>query len=228
MAEPSSLAHLLAWPKKLEDFSFGRIVWNPEHWDLETFEQLLEPYRSSLKNISIGHLPTGGQKTINFTSFNELSTLTLTRTQLDCTPEVANATLLAPKLHTFTLDFGRYDTRSEEWANFGQEQVEWLLKFAELAAAQKSALKTIAIVFNPDEWSAPSSREGFEAVGYPWDRMDDLRVKMRPLGIDFKYSPMPIYTKEEVKSKIEQYVAYLESLNRQDVIDFEGRMDDSP
>jgi hypothetical protein len=211
MAEPSTLAYLLVWPKKIENLSFGRILWNTEHWDLETFEQLLEPYRSSLKNISIGHLLTGGGKTINLTSFTELSTLTLTRTQLDCTPEVASSTLLAPKLHAFTLDFGHYGTRGQEWANFGQEQVEWFLKFAELAAAQKSALKTIAIVFNPAEWSAPSSREGFEAVGYPWDRMDDLKAKLRPLGIDFKYSPMPTYTKEEVKSKIEKYVAFSES-----------------
>jgi hypothetical protein len=189
MEEPGALAHLLAWTKNLEHFTFSRIHWNRAHWDLGTFESLLAPYRSSLKSVSINSLTSGGQKTIDVSSFTELYTLTLSHWQLECTPELASSMLLAPKLHTFIWDFGAYDQHSESWSDFGQVQVDWILKFAELAAAKKSMLKTIEIMFIPHPGSAPSTREEHEAVGNPWDRMAALVPAMRLLGIKLRYRP---------------------------------------
>lgn len=77
---------------------------------------------------------------------------------------MAAATLLAPRLHTFIWDFTIIDQHSESWTDIGDGQKEWLLKFAEIAAARKSALRKIEIVFCPDEWSGPRTREELAAL----------------------------------------------------------------
>jgi hypothetical protein len=78
------------------------------------------------------------------------------------------------------------------------------MSFAKIASVQKSALKEIVICFQPDEWFAPSSREEYEAVGYPWDRMDQLALALKPLGISLSCTPDPPLTKVEVEKKIEE------------------------
>jgi hypothetical protein len=223
MEDPAALAHLLAWPKLIQHFTFRRIHFNRAHWDLDIMQSLLSPYKSTLKTIAIGSLSGRAAGSINVSSFHELITLNLSRWQLDCTPEIACATLLAPKLHTFVWDFGIYDQHSEGWGHFAQPQADWILKFAQLAAARKSTLRIIEILFTPDQWSAPSTREQYEAVGYPWDRMDDLKISMKPLRIELKYSPGPSHTKEEVEKRIEEIEA--EEAKKANVADIRRMLD---
>jgi hypothetical protein len=203
MEQPAALAHLLAWPRNLEHFTFDRMYWNESTWDFGTFETLLKPYRSTLKSISIGYL-TGGQQTIDFSCFTELSTLSLSRWQLYCTPEVASSTLLAPKLHTFIWDFGIYDQHTESLSDFAQAQVDWILKFAELAAGKGSCLRNIKIVFNPDPWNEPSTRLESEERRHPWNLMDDLNATLKLLGIELTYSPIPFSCLEEIEETDEE------------------------
>jgi hypothetical protein len=190
MEGPTALAHLLAWSKNLENFEFQRIYSNRFHWDFATFETVLAPYRDTLKHITIGYL-SGGTKTIDFSGFTELLTLNLSRWQLDCSPETASSTLLAPKLHTFTWDFGIYDQHSESVTDFAEPQADWILALANLAAARKASLKTIEIEFNPES-SYSQTAEQHEALKRPWDLMNGLSIKMRPLGIELKYKPIPL------------------------------------
>jgi hypothetical protein len=203
---PSDLAILLAWSETLEHFTFKRIYSNDAHWELSMFETLLAPHRSVLKSVSIGCL-TSSAGPIKVTTFPELNAIELSRWGWYCSPEHAVSTLLAPKLEKFTWDFGIYDQHSESWNDFRQYQVDWLLSFANLASVQKSALKEIVIHFQPDEWSAPRSREDFEAVGYPWDRMVQLALTLKPLGIALSYTPGPSHTRMEVEKTIEEMEA---------------------
>jgi hypothetical protein len=200
---PARLAILLAWPKHLEHFTFGNTYSNHGHWELSMFESLLAPHRFSLKSITIGSSPIGRGR-INVTGFPELTSLELSHWGWHCSPEQAILTILAPKLKEFTWNFDSYDSHIKSWYHFAQPQVDWVLTFAKLASAQRSALKEFVIRFQQDEWAAPHSREEYEAVRYPWDRMDQLALALEPLGIILSYTPAPSHTRMKVEKRIEE------------------------
>jgi hypothetical protein len=200
---PSDLAILLAWPKTLEHFTFENPDSSCTRWELSMVESLLAPHRSTLKSICIGPL-TGDAGCINVTAFPELKALELSRLQWECSPEQACSTILAPKLENFTWNFEMYDRDSEQWANFDQPEVDWLLSFAKLASTQKSALKEIVIRYDGDQPSTPSSREVYEATEYPWDHMEQLKLMLKPLGIAFSCVPDLLYAKMDVERRLEE------------------------
>ena len=114
---------------------------------------------------------------------------------------MAATTLLAPRLHTFIWNFISSDGHSESWDDFGVGQKEWLLKFAEIAAARKSALRKIEIAFRPDEWTGPTTREQLAAlVSSPWDLMADARAKIKLLGIELEWNEF--WSREECLRRI--------------------------
>jgi hypothetical protein len=75
-------------------------------------------------------------------------------------------------LHTFIWDFRVIDQQSESWEDFGVVQKEWLLKFCALGRERSSALKRIEILFSPDEWAGPKTKEELEGIVSPWELMD--------------------------------------------------------
>ena len=200
---PAALESLLAWPEILEHFVFERIYYTEHHWSFGTFESILKRHQSTLKTLCIGQL-FGRTTCINVTPFSNLEELNLSRWALDCTPDIAVSMLLGPKLKTFIWDFGIYDQHSESWSDFSQREQEWILEFARLTAARKSALKKIKIRFEPDEWSTPNTPGSYESVGFPWDRMDAVDVLIRPLGMILEYFPPPALSKFEVEQRIKE------------------------
>lgn len=170
-------------------------------------QSLLSPYRSSLKTIEIGDLDGGYVGMMDLTLFRELTVLNLYCDLLDnLSSDNACATLLAPKLHTFILDITSYDNvyRRTGWEGFHEPQARWILEFAQLAAARTSALRTIKIIFDPDESMGPCNRDEYELSGYPWDRMDDVKIKLMPLGIDLTYEPEPTQTKDDFEKSLQK------------------------
>jgi hypothetical protein len=109
-----------------------------------------------------------------------------------------------PKLHTFIWDYHHItgDSLSERWQEFGQPEKGWNIKFGQLAAAQKSALRHIKIIFTPLRWSAPLTRQELTDWAYPWDLMDEAAEKLRPLGIDLSYNKKPKEEADEIVRKI--------------------------
>jgi hypothetical protein len=187
-------------PRALEHFTFGKIHSNPVRWRLEMFQSLLAPHQATLKSIEIGTLGLG-YTPMNFLSFPKLEVLNLSQWVYRETPEVATASLLAPKLHTFIWNFTIIEPHSEPWTDIGEEQKKWLLKFAELAKESKSGLRKIRIVFHPDEHGGPRTREELAVCVTPWDLMDEARDKIRTWGIELDYDKP--WTREECLRRIE-------------------------
>lgn len=187
-------------PKALEHFRLRGGCSGQASWDLSLFPGLLYDHQTSLKSIEIGELGRG-DKYINLLDFPNLETLKLSRYVFDLTPEAACATFLAPKLHTFIWDFTVLDQSSESWTDFGQKQKEWISKFAELAIAQKSMLRKIEIIFTPDQWSRPKTREQLRDWGWPWDLMDEVRDAIKP---DIQLSYNKCWEKQEILGRIEE------------------------
>jgi hypothetical protein len=197
---PEALQSLLNLPKALQHFEFGKVHSTPSTWwNLGHFQRLLHGHRESLRSIEIGAL---GREMININllDFTKLETLNLSRWVFDFTPEIACATLLAPKLRTFIWDFTIEDQHSESWTSFGQEQRDWITTFAKLAVAQKSALRQIKIVFNPDEGSGPRTRDQLKDHPWPWDFMDQARDAMYP---DVKLSYNNLWDRQHFIDRIE-------------------------
>ncbi|KAF8864566.1 hypothetical protein BDZ45DRAFT_15160 [Acephala macrosclerotiorum] len=197
---PETLRNFLKLPKALEHFRFGGGYSDQASWDLSLFQGLLHDHRTSLKSIKIGALGRE-KKDINLLDFPNLETLKLSRFVFNLTPEAVCATLLGPKLHTFIWDFTVLDQSSESWTDFGQKQRDWILKFAELAIAQKSALQKIEIVFTPDQWSSPETRQQLRDWGWPWDLMDEVRDAIKP-DIELTYNKC--WEKQDILGRIEE------------------------
>jgi hypothetical protein len=157
--------------------------------DYPMFESWLLIHSETLRHIKIGYLSRrGSDRLFNATCFPNLEFLQLSRWQMPPSltfkfrPE--DVIVLGPKLRTFSWDFSVYDQHSESWLDFGENEVEWLRQLAEAAVASKAALQTIRIHFTPDfPWNTT------EEMGYPWDRMDDLREQtMKPIGLELSYN----------------------------------------
>jgi hypothetical protein len=198
--KPEALQNLLKLPRALEHFTFGKIHSNPVRWRLDMFQWLLADHQTTLRNIEIGSLGLG-YTPINFLEFPNLEILNLSHWVYKETPEVAAASILAPRLHTFIWDFRIIDQHSESWTDFGEEQKKWLLRFAELAIARKSALRKIKIMFYPDEFDGPRTREELAICVTPWDLMDEVKDKIKPLGIELEYNQC--WTREECLQRLE-------------------------
>jgi hypothetical protein len=182
-----------------------------------SFFQCLHDHRDSLKSIEIEALG-GDMGTISFLDFTNLETLNLSRWAFNISPEVARSTLLAPKLHTFIWHFTIRGWQNDSWRDFGQEQKNWIVKFAELATEEKSALRKIKIVFNPEtpgEWFGPGTREELRdwvcKWDCPWDLMDEARDAIRLRGISLSYNRL--WTRQECLQRMEERLRKHEATN---------------
>lgn len=172
--------------------------------DLPMFTTWLYPHRETLRSIYIGYLSGDSIGALfNASAFPELETLTLSRWQighynrttglpeLTYAPDTADQ-LLAPNLHTFTLDFSLFGQHDELFTDFMDPEEQWVRAFARDALARNSKLRTIKIHFTPIDHFASGMQEG----GYPWDRMDKLRDEFSPHGLVIEYNE-PTVTKKE-------------------------------
>lgn len=167
------------------------------------FTTWLYPHRETLRSIYIGYLSGDSIGALfNASAFPELETLTLSRWQigpyngrglpeLTYAPDTA-AQLLAPNLHTFTLDFSLVDECEEVFTDFMDPEEQWVRAFARDALACNSKLRTIKTHFTPIDYFVG----GTQAPGYPWDRMDRLRDEFSPHGLVIEYNE-PLLTREE-------------------------------
>ena len=154
--------------------------------DYQMFESWLLIHKETLKDIRIGSLSRrGSNRLFNATLFPNLEFLQLSRWQmlLPVQFNADDANVLGPSLKTFCWDFNVYDQHSECWTDFGEPEASWISQLAETAIARKTALKTIKIQFSPGYW------ETTEDMGYPWDRMHNVRDQvLRPNGMDLVYN----------------------------------------
>lgn len=194
---------LIQWPRALTHFDFGHYYYNPFYMDLPMLAAWLHPHRETLRSLNIGYLSREGVGLLfNASAFPKLETLTLSRWQIEHRkrrglPELTYAPdsadyLLAPNLHTFTLDFSVYDQHSEDFTDFTDPEENWLRSLARDAVGRNAKLRTIKIDFAPNHYLA----HGVPAGGYPWERMDRLRDEFRPHGLVVEYNQPPL-TKEE-------------------------------
>jgi hypothetical protein len=141
---------------------------------------------------------------IDLSSYISLEEFWVSKYGFAASPEEAASVFLAPKLRKFTWDFGIRDQHSESWSHFGIAEEKWIMDFAELASSRGSALREFWIQFEPDAWSSPDTREAYEAVGYPWDRMDAMKDPLSARGITLEYYPSPIFSKADMEKKFSQ------------------------
>jgi hypothetical protein len=190
-----ALYNLLKLPKALKHFHFEGMgcIGN---WSLNTFQWILKDHRETLKSVKISGVHPDYER-FSLLDFTNLNTLDISRWVIFFTPEVACSKFLAPRLHTFVWDFATWDQHNEQWHDFGTDQKEWIVKFGEVAAAQKSALRRIAqkstlrrikIVFTPDRFPSPSTRDELMEVVFPCKLMDEAAEILRPLGIQLSWN----------------------------------------
>ncbi|RDW80378.1 hypothetical protein BP5796_05076 [Coleophoma crateriformis] len=210
---PKALRNLLELPKSLQHFRFGKVHHNPVFWELRSFQELLCSHRDSLVTVEIGAVGRRGGKGISFLKFPKLETLNISHWNFDFSPDIAAATLLAPNLHTFIWDFTIEDQHSESSSDFGEEQKLWVSRFAELAAAHKSALRKIVIIFNPDIYLESPIEEELDEIIQPWNLMAEAREVMKSTGIELSY---------DNKSAMQLYQQYREQQEREAIDDVAG------
>ncbi|RAH68341.1 uncharacterized protein BO66DRAFT_440268 [Aspergillus aculeatinus CBS 121060] len=123
-------------------------------------------------------------------------------------PAAAIDQLLSPTVRTFVWDLISYgDFWGPGLLGFDEPQARWLLAFAEGALAGKGqALRTIRIEFVPYiDWLGYVDPDD-----YPWDRMEQLKQKMRVLGIALEYNT-PTLTREEYSRSCKEVRQLVES-----------------
>jgi hypothetical protein len=140
-----------------------------------------------LKSIYISDR-AASQLSTGFLEFSKLETLHLSRWLFDLSPAFWQ-TLLAPRLHTFIWDFNIRHQHSA-WSDFGVQQKDRIVGFAEAARAQKSALRKIKIEFNPDAMHAEGqslTREQLDSGPDPWRLLYDAQESLASCGIELSY-----------------------------------------
>lgn len=213
---PKALENLFQLPAALRHFSFYPSIdrHDPTLWTLDAIQDLLPDHRASLKSIEIGALSSDDSPvafgTFSVRSFPQLEKLTLSRWNIDesVTAEAACAALLAPNLQHFIWDFTM--PNGDSWDAFGREQRDWILKFARLAIAQKSALRNIEIIFTPiaDSSEVGPTQAMWEQMKdfWPWDLMDEVMEAVSP---DIKVSYNEHVSKAECEYAIDVAMRYI-------------------
>ncbi|UKZ49273.1 hypothetical protein TrVGV298_003518 [Trichoderma virens] len=123
---PDILRRLVAWPAKLERFSFtGCVGVTSQTWSLFTIASIISPHKTTLRSITIGALQEEGLANFDLTDFESLEHLWLSAW---ATGSAANyeTNLLAPRLTKFYWSFTAEDQHGESLHDFGEEQERWL------------------------------------------------------------------------------------------------------
>lgn len=212
--DAAAISDLIQWPGKLQHFHFEHFRVSTHYLDLRMLGVWLSSHKDSLQTIDIGFLSRAGRgPLLDVSGFPSLTSLKLSRhsfsDRLESLPESDPQQLLAPNLETFTWDFDSDDGDPVPWNGFGELEERWLEGFVKTAGSKSPLLKTIRIIFRPDEEDSKASD------GYPWDRLDRVRERCRPLGIRLEYDEPPL-SKE----------AWLECLEEEDEERGRGSVED--
>ena len=198
------LAHLLAWPAKLEVFKF-RFSYSPDYdrdglstdWSLGTFRRVLMPQAQSLRTIEIRNINKTGLDGFVLSAFSRLENLLLSHGSTG-TDSSLISNLIAPNLQSFHWDLTLEDQQcGETLDNFGQEEEDWLRALVDAAIRGKSRLGEIRVTFTPEEWVQDFNPNNKPV--YPWDRMDAIAREIEPRGLALRYNT-PTTTREQFEA----------------------------
>lgn len=198
-------SQLLNWPRELRHMEMGSYYNNGNYMDLSMFGTMLSPHKHTLEVLKMGYLSRTGddERIIDISEFSALTELELSRwsfanTSLQFSDDVGHK-LLAPRLAKFIWSFSIYDQHSETITDMGDREEDWLRHFANFAARQKSALKSIYVEYRPPR---VSRYEDIRAFVYPWDRLDRVKKDIEKYGIMLGYNE-PSTTKQEWLDEVE-------------------------
>ncbi|KAK4071431.1 uncharacterized protein Triagg1_6092 [Trichoderma aggressivum f. europaeum] len=177
-----TLHRLVAWPAKLEHFSFAECVGEDSRtWSLSTIASVISTHKTTLRSLTIGEVQERGLINFDLTDFESLEYLSLSAwaTGFDTGYEM---NLLAPRLAKFRWSFA---TRREDIIDFDDEQENWLRRFAAAAVARKLTLQEIFIQFYLRSFCG--QRVSFNER-YPWDRMKHIARDIQGHGINLSWA----------------------------------------
>ncbi|EEP79579.1 predicted protein [Uncinocarpus reesii 1704] len=184
---PESLQRFLGWFKALTHITVRSSVYTSASW-----ESILRVHRTSLISIDICDVEHRDNAPINFSDFTQLETLGINIYNLDCSPETASSTLLAPRLRHLEISCACRDELDELWRDIKRNSMDWMLRFIQLALKQGSALRTIHIDYKPAlEWF-----DGRGIVEYPWDLLKEAKEVLQSQGITLYYADPPMTKKD--------------------------------
>ncbi|KAK7752167.1 hypothetical protein SLS62_005911 [Diatrype stigma] len=181
--DPAATIRLIRWSRELHHFQFASF-YNYYYMDLKMFEGWLRDHKDSLQTIDIGCLSKSGI-ICDVSQFPKLTSLSLSRWSFSDeleSPESDALCLLAPNLKRFTWDFSTWDQCGDPWNGIGEREERWLEGFVKVASLRSSPLEGINIIFRPDYWGTRKED------GYPWDRLERVKERCRPLGISLEYN----------------------------------------
>ncbi|KAL7913905.1 hypothetical protein GGI35DRAFT_438910 [Trichoderma velutinum] len=213
----SVLRRLVAWPAKLESFSFtGCVGITPHTWSLSTIASILSPHKATLRSITIGALQERGLVDFDLTDFESLENLSLSAW---ATGFVAGyeTNLLSPRLTNFRWSF----TAEDEWGpflrDFGEEQEHWLKQLATAAIVRKLPLQGIYIQYTPDVFGSEIPEI------YPWDRMEHISRDIQNDGISLSWTN-PNLSREDFQGFKDLFMSreYGDDIDTGDTDDGEG------
>ncbi|KKO98966.1 hypothetical protein THAR02_08930 [Trichoderma harzianum] len=181
--DSSDILHrLVAWPAKLEHFSFTECGEEDSRpWSLSTIASVIFPHKTTLRSLTIGEVQEPGLVNFDLTDFESLEHLSLSAwaTGFDAGYET---NLLAPRLTKFRWSF---TTPRERVIDFDDEQENWLRRFAAAAVARKLPLREIFIQF----YIQPSCGQCLSVNEiYAWDRMKHIARDIQAGGISLSWA----------------------------------------
>ncbi|KAL6699841.1 hypothetical protein J3F84DRAFT_345146 [Trichoderma pleuroticola] len=180
--DSSDILHrLVAWPAKLEHFSFVECGGEDSRpWSLSTIASVISPHKTTLRSLTIGEVQERGLVNFDLTDFESLEHLSLSAwaTGFGAGYET---NLLAPRLTKFCWSF---TTRRLGVIDFDEEQENWLRRFAAAAVERKLPLREIYIEFSmqPCSGQCVSTNDI-----YPWDRMKHIARGIQARGISLSW-----------------------------------------
>ncbi|KAH6609167.1 hypothetical protein Trco_002513 [Trichoderma cornu-damae] len=191
---PGILRHLVAWPAKLEHFSFTECDDEASRvWGLPIIACIIAPHRATLRSITVSSLPEKGLADFDLTGFENLKHLSLS-SWVTGFAEGDETNLLAPRLTSFRWVFTLEQQHSESLLDFGEVQEHWLRRFIAEAIARGLPLRDIDIRYAPDRFYLPTDLPEI----YPWDRMESIERDFQDKGIKLSWT-FPTISREHYR-----------------------------
>ncbi|KAI1648419.1 uncharacterized protein F4817DRAFT_364328 [Daldinia loculata] len=193
------MERLIRWPKQLRSFSLWHSFDDDErdYMDLTMLGSWLSAHAETLEKIDIGPLsPSGKGNIFDLSQYRALKRLGLSRylfsDDLESSESDANL-ILSPGLEEFYWHFSISNGFFREPQSvFGEREEKWLQKLVDIAVSKSSPLKTICVLFKPNQ--------GYSTDTWSWDHLVRLKEYCRQVGITLHYSRPPFDRDEWMKA----------------------------
>jgi len=196
---PGVTKRLLQWPAHLARLSIRSLTCSPyvELYTVDAMQQLLDTQRRSLQHVVVGMIHGETKGIPNFSHFQHLQTLQLSKHNLLAeTPYEAALKLSSPLLRHLSISSCNEDQHEAIRNVFATDQIRWLEDFASHITAKGTAsnrLDTIFVIFYPGV--ILGDFDEVEDQTWPWEYLEQAVQALSRYNVTLTYTE-PFYTKQ--------------------------------